>query len=69
MDLPGYALTRLILVAAVLLAVQYALAGAYTLSAMFGLTLVVYGYLLYFGGRPIERRLLGRPGPPEPPEE
>lgn len=68
MDVLGYALTRLILLAAVAMTIQYARLGLYALSAMFALTLVVYGYLLYFGGRPIERRLFGRPGPPDPPE-
>lgn len=58
----------MILVAAVALAAKYALMGLYMLSAMFVLTLAVYGYLLYFGGRPIERRLFGRPGPPKPPD-
>jgi hypothetical protein len=63
------ALSRLLLVAAVVLTVQYALLGLYSLAAMFGFTLLVYAYLIYFGDRPIERRLLGRPGPPEPPEK
>ena len=69
MELFGYALTRMILLAAVVMALKYSLLGVYSLAAMFWLSLVVYGYLIRFGGRPIERRLFGRPGPPQPPEQ
>lgn len=69
MAVPTLVFLRLLLLAPVLLTIRYAVSGIYPLAAMFALTLVVYGYLIYFGDRPIERRLLGRPGPPKPPEE
>lgn len=65
----AHAFLRLLLLAPVLLTIHYAVSGIYPLAIMFALTLVVYGYLMYFGDRPIERRLFGRPGPPKPPEE
>jgi len=55
--LAAYALTRAIIVAAVLLAVLFVRAGVYTIAAVFVLSLLAYAYLLYFGDRPIEYRL------------
>lgn len=51
------ALTRAIVVAAVLLALLFAQQGAYTVAMVFVVSLLAYGYLLRYGDRPLEHRL------------
>jgi hypothetical protein len=58
------ALTSLIFVSAVLLTVNFAIAGLYPLAAGLGLSLLAYGYLVRWGGRPIEDRFLSPPRSP-----
>jgi O-antigen/teichoic acid export membrane protein len=57
MSLAGVALTRAIVVAAVLLAMLFVQQGVYSVAAVFVVSLAVYGYLLRYGDEPIERRL------------
>jgi hypothetical protein len=58
------ALTNLIFVSAVLLTAKFALAGVYPLAAGLALSLLGYGYLVRWGGRPIEERFLSPPQGP-----
>ncbi len=55
------ALNRLILVSAVLLTLNFAIAGVYPFAIGFGLLLLTYAYLVRFGDRAIEDRLLSPP--------
>ena len=57
-------LVYLIFVSAVLLTGKLAAAGVYPLAAGIALSLVAYGYLARWGGRPIEERLLSPPSRP-----
>jgi uncharacterized membrane protein len=54
-------LMHLILVSTVLLIIEFAVAGIYPLAAGLALSLLAYGYLVRWGGRPIEERLLSPP--------
>ncbi|HET7325509.1 MAG TPA: hypothetical protein VFJ06_14370 [Halococcus sp.] len=54
----GNVLIRLILVSAVLLTVEFAVAGVYPLAVGLGVLLLAYGYLVLWGDRCIEERLL-----------
>lgn len=58
------ALTSLIFISAVLVTGQLAIAGVYPLAAGLALSLLFYGYLVRWGGRPIEERLLSPPRSP-----
>ena len=55
------ALTSLIFVSAVLSTVKFALAGVYPLAAGLTLSLLGYGYLVRWGGRPTEERFFSPP--------
>ncbi|WP_254535138.1 hypothetical protein [Halomarina litorea] len=57
MTLAGLALTRAIIVAAVLLALLFVQQGMYTVAAVFVVSLAAYAYLLQYGDRPFEQRI------------
>jgi hypothetical protein len=61
MTVLAYILTRLILVSAVLLAFKFAIAGIYPFALGLSLLLLAYGYLVKWGDRAIEERLLSPP--------
>lgn len=58
---PGYALTRLILVSAVLLVLKFAVAGLYPFAAGLALTLLAYAYLIWWDSQSTEEQLLSPP--------
>jgi hypothetical protein len=57
----GYVLTRLILVSAVLLTFKFTVDGVYPFAAGLTVSLLAYGYLVWWGDRAIEDRLLSPP--------
>lgn len=61
MSLFAYALTRLILVSAALLSVRFAIDGLYPFALGLVLALAAYAYLVWWGDRAIEDRLLSPP--------
>jgi peptidoglycan/LPS O-acetylase OafA/YrhL len=61
---PAEMLLYLILGSAVLLTGKLAIDGVYPLAAGLALALAGYGYLVRWGGRPIEERLFSPPPRP-----
>lgn len=61
---PAEILVYLIFGSAVLLTGKLAIAGVYPLAAGIALSLLAYGYLVRWGGRPIEERLIAPPRRP-----
>jgi len=57
MSLLGAVLFRSILVAAGLLVVLFLYLESFVLAGTFAAALAAYAYLLYWGGRPIEKRI------------
>ena len=61
MALFAVTLTRLILVSAVLVTFKFAIEGVYPFAIGLALSLVAYAYLVRWGGRSIEDRILSPP--------
>jgi hypothetical protein len=61
MALFALAFTRLIIVSAVLLTLRFAIDGVYPFAAGLALSLVAYAYLVWWGDRAIEDRVLSPP--------